>query len=133
MPFSKPRFVLILKIRNSKFFPRHTIVCYCRDDYYNSLRPIYTGHGWHRTWNPYNDSNPNLLSARGMFYPFITKVDFTDNIHQGQNRSHSKYFWITYGGQKGSLRISWTLKRRPDLNVRVTDSFIISSSDHRRS
>ncbi len=23
---------------------------------------------------------------------FITKVDFTDNIHQGQNRSHSKYF-----------------------------------------
>ena len=27
-----------------------------------------------------------------MLYPFITKVDFTDNIHQGQNRSHSKYF-----------------------------------------
>ena len=23
--------------------------------------PIYTVHGWYRTWNPYNDSNPNLL------------------------------------------------------------------------
>ena len=29
--------------------------------------------------------------ARGwMLDPFITNVDFTDNIHQGQNRSHSK-------------------------------------------
>ena len=33
-----------------------------------------------------------------LLYPFITKVDFTDNIHQGQNRSHSKYFLDTIRG-----------------------------------
>jgi len=28
-----------------------------------------------------------------MLDPFITNVDFTDNIHQGQNHSHSEYFF----------------------------------------
>ena len=30
-----------------------------------------------------------------MLDPLITNVAFTDNIHQGQNRSHSEYFLIT--------------------------------------
>ena len=33
-----------------------------------------------------------------MLDPFITKVDFTDNIHQGQNHSHSEYFLNNKGG-----------------------------------
>ena len=33
-----------------------------------------------------------------MLDPLITNVTFTDNIHQGQNRSHSEYFFDNIRG-----------------------------------
>ena len=33
-----------------------------------------------------------------MLDPIITNVDFAANIQQGQNRSHSKYFYYNIGG-----------------------------------
>ena len=49
-----------------------------------------------------------------MLYPFITKVGFTDNIHQGQNRSHSKYILDNIRGQTSikSLRYTWAFLGR---------------------
>ena len=61
------------------------------------LRPIYTVHGWYWTWNPYNNSNPNLLSAREKLTLLITFSTWVTTI---------KYRKVLSGyvGKKGSAR-----------------------------